>query len=241
MLLEECINSKTIIKEYNSLSIKYSGVDYKISIGDVFGRLTVIKLIRYYEGKIIRKGCICLCSCGNYIGPSRLVSLLNGDLLSCGCYSKESHRKLMISKNTKHGFSTRDNREHLYVLWGAMVDRATNTNRKDSKYYSRKNITICDEWRNDYLAFRNWSLNNGYKEGLSLDRIDNSLGYYPENCRWIEIKEQNSNKTNNRFLTYRGKTKTITTWGRELGLSWEIINNRLNKGLTVGQALGLEN
>lgn len=129
---------------------------------------------------------------------------------------------------------------YIYVLWGAMIDRATNKNRLDSKYYSEKGITVCDEWRN-YLNFREWSINNGYEEGLSLDRIDNSLGYSPENCRWIPLNKQNSNKTSNRILTYKDKSMTITDWCRETGLSWSTINNRLKSGKTVGQALGFEN
>lgn len=112
-------------------------------------------------------------------------------------------------------------------------------NRQDSKYYADKGIDVCEEWR-DYTKFREWSLSNGYKEGLSLDRKDNSLGYSPDNCRWIELKEQNSNKTNNRILTYRGISHTITEWTRITGLNWSTIDRRLKAGKTVGQALGYE-
>lgn len=93
----------------------------------------------------------------------------------------------------------------------------------------------------EMIMYLEWSLKNGYKEGLSLDRIDNSKGYSPENCRWIPLKEQNSNKTNNRILTYNGISKTITQWSRERNLSWDTINRRLKVGKTIGQALGYEN
>lgn len=237
MSLDDCMKKYPIIEEHNNLITKYKGVDNTFNVGDIIGKLTIIKLMHFKDDtNTIRKGCICKCECGNYIGPSRLVSLLNGDLLSCGCYQKEVHSKLLSSRNFKHGFST----EHLYTLWGAMINRATDINRKDAKYYSEKGITVCDAWRNDYVSFREWSLKNGYKEGLSLDRIDNSKGYSPENCRWIP-KEQNSNKTNNRILTYNGISKTITQWSRERNLSWGTINRRLKVGKTIGQALGYEN
>lgn len=240
--LEECLNKRQIIKYFDALDIKYQGINYTINVGDTFGRLEVIYLVSYMEGTTKRKGCICKCSCtdNSYIGPSRLHMLLNGDLVSCGCYSKDIHRQLMINNNTKHGYTTRSNREHLYTIWGAMIDRAENSNRKDAKYYANKGITVCNEWRSSYENFRDWAINNGYKDGLSIDRKDNSLGYCPENCRWINIKYQNSNKTNNRILEYNGQCHTITEWCRIIGKSWTYIDSRLKSGKTVGQALGYE-
>lgn len=120
-----------------------------------------------------------------------------------------------------------------------MINRASNPNRVDSKYYFEKGIEVCEQWR-DYRNFRKWALDNGYKEGLSIDRKDNSLGYNPDNCRWIPLNEQNSNKTNNRILEYNGIKLTITEWCRRTGLSWSTIDSRLKAGKTVGQALGFE-
>jgi hypothetical protein len=232
---------KKIIKELNELEITYENSKLKFKIGDKYNKLTIIKLVNYQEDSGRKsKGCICQCECGNIIGPIRLRNLLNGDNMSCGCYQQSIHSKQMADRNYKHGYSTRNNREPLYIIWGAMIDRTENTNRSDSKYYSEKGIMVCEEWRNDYTKFREWSLNNGYRPGLSIDRIDNSLGYCPGNCRWIPLNQQNLNKTSNRYLEYNGISKTITDWGRETGLSWNTINSRLKKGLTVGQALGYE-
>lgn len=241
MTLKECLNKREIIQEYNELEIKYKGNNYIIKVGDMFERLTVVKLVQYLEGNTKRKGCICKCNCtdNSYIGPSRLYMLLSGDLVSCGCYSRDIHSDIMTRMNFKHGDATRDNREKLYILWGAMIDRANNHNRDDSKYYADKGIRVCEDWR-DYQKFREWSLSNGYKEGLSLDRKDNSLDYCPSNCRWIELKDQNSNKTNNRILTYKGVSHTITEWTRITGKSWTYIDSRLKAGKSVGQALGYE-
>lgn len=241
MLLEECLNHKVIVKEYSELDLVYKGNKYTIKVGDTFGRLEVVKLVGYKEKSIRRKGCICKCNCSDnsYIGPLRLYMLISGDLISCGCYSREIHSEIMIKRNTKHGYSVRKNREKLYILWGAMIDRANNHNRWDAKYYADKGITVCDDWR-DYTKFREWALSNGYEEGLSLDREDNSLGYEPSNCRWIPLKLQSDNRTNSRILVYGDESHSITEWSRITGISWTTIDNRLKSGKTVGQALGYE-
>lgn len=241
MTYNECLQKREIIQNYQSVNLKVDGESYTICVGDKFSKLEVVDLVQYKEGNTKRRGCICKCSCSDtsFIGPSRLNMLITGELVSCGCYQREVHSKQMIQRNTKHGFSTRKNREHLYVIWGSMMDRATNHNRADAKYYSNKGIEVCDEWR-DYTIFRDWALSNGYKEGLSIDRKDNSDGYNPSNCRWIPLKDQNSNKTSNRYLDYNGLHLTITEWGRRTGLSWDVINRRLSKGMSVGQALGYE-
>lgn len=239
MTYEECMKKKEIIGEYTQLDIRYQGQKYIISIGDEVGRLKVVNLVRFVQGGITRKGCICLCDCGEYIGPSRLGCLLDGELVSCGCYSSEIHSKMLKEKNYKHGESVREHRTKLYTIWASMIDRAENANRPDSKYYADKGITVCDEWH-DFTVFRDWANNNGYVDGLSIDRKENSLGYCPTNCRWVMLSEQNKNKTNNRYLEYNGKTLTITDWGRLTGLRWDTINARLKAGKTVGQALGFE-
>lgn len=238
MTLDECINKKEITEYLDVLDSKFQGNKVEFKIGDTYNRLTIVKLIRYIEGKTKRKGCICKCSCGNYVGPIRLQSLLNGDSVSCGCYQREIHSDQMKERNFKHGFASREDREHLYVLWGAMKDRVTNRNRKDSKWYSDKCLEFYEEW-NDYTKFREWSLANGYEEGLSIDRIDNSIGYRPDNCRWIPLKDQNKNKTTNRLITYKGETKILADWCRELNISDKLVSSRLSRGWSELEALEL--
>lgn len=222
------------------LELNYNGEAYNIKVGDKFNRLTVECLLRYKRGKSpIRKGCICSCKCGNHIGPSLLRELLTGELQSCGCYSRDIHSELMVANNTTHGESKRGQRSELYALWAAMLDRVRNTNRPDAKYYANKGVTVASDWE-QYELFRDWAINHGYKPGLSIERIDVDKGYNPENCTFIEVKEQAKNRSSSRFLEYNGRRMIMSDWLRETGLDWSTVDRRLKRGLSVGKALGLE-
>jgi len=82
----------------------------------------------------------------------------------------------------------------IYKLWIAMKYRCYNKRCNDYKYYGARGIKICDEWKFNFLAFYSWSLQNGYNKKLSIDRIDNNLGYCPQNCRWVVLSKQQENK-----------------------------------------------
>jgi len=102
--------------------------------------------------------------------------------------------------------------------------------------YGGRGIKICDEW-DSYEAFRDWSLANGYEEGLSIDRIDNDGNYEPSNCRWVDAKTQGNNRRSNNNLTYNGDTHTIKEWSEITGINWSTIKERLKQGWTVERAL----
>lgn len=108
--------------------------------------------------------------------------------------------------------------------------------RRINHHEHYKNIKMCDEWLNDYQAFRKWALENGYREGLTIDRIDNSKGYGPSNCRWANAKEQANNKTTNRVITYKGETGTVTMLAEKYNVDNRLIYQRLKRGWTVEQA-----
>lgn len=82
---------------------------------------------------------------------------------------------------------------------------------------------------NDFEAFYNWAINNGYDDSLTIDRINSFGNYEPSNCRWITIQDQQRNRTNNRFITYNNETKTLSQWATEYGFTWEQLRDRIDK------------
>ena len=126
-----------------------------------------------------------------------------------------------------HGYA---HKEALYETWKNMKRRCYDPTNKRAKFYLEKGVTVCDEWRNDYSAFRNWALKNGYKKGLTIDRINNDGNYCPENCRWATAKIQANNQSRNRLLTYNGETLTMSEWADKLGITYGTINHRVQRG-----------
>ena len=131
----------------------------------------------------------------------------------------------------RHGMSG----TKLYKSWAAMKRRCDFPDALHKKYYSDKGIKYCKEWK-DFPAFMEWALANGYVEGHTIERIDNSKGYYPENCRWIPAKDQALNKTSSHLITINNETKTISQWCNEYDIKWTTLYARIKRGLT-GDAL----
>lgn len=141
-----------------------------------------------------------------------------------------------MSKNYKlHGGKG----EHLYQIWCAMKQRCYNPNNKRYDSYGGRGITICDEWLNDYPAFRKWAIENGYEDNgkLSIDRIDNDGNYEPNNCRWADIITQANNRSSNIVITYNGKTQTLRQWSEETGISMDALYSRYRAGKTAEEIL----
>lgn len=128
-------------------------------------------------------------------------------------------------------------REHLHNTWTSMIQRCTNKNHKFYCYYGARGITVCEDWKNNYLKFRNWALLNGWQEGLTIDRINNDLPYCPENCRFATKKEQANNRRNNRYVEINGERKTIAEWSDILGVSHARIWHYVDIGITGNELL----
>ena len=124
----------------------------------------------------------------------------------------------------------------LFGIWKKMMERCGDPSCERYADYGGRGISVCYEWENDFDAFADWSHENGFAEGLTIDRIDNDGNYEPNNCRWMTRREQNRNKRTNKLVTYKGITKPLVEWCEELGLRYDPIHNRLEKGWTVEDA-----
>lgn len=120
--------------------------------------------------------------------------------------------------------------KRLRQTFNNMKQRCYNPKAKGYKYYGEKGVTICKDWLNDSNKFYEWALNNGYQDDLSIDRIETDGNYEPNNCRWITMFEQQSNKNNTIFIEIDGERKTIAQLSRESGIEYGILKRRIDNG-----------
>lgn len=140
------------------------------------------------------------------------------------------------NKNAKkHGLS----HTRLHKIWHSMYCRCYYSATNQYKNYGGRGIKVCEEWKHmdGFINFYNWAINNGYRDDLTLDRIDNNKNYCPENCRWSTPKQQSNHRTNNVLYTYKGRTQTSKQWCDEYGISQTTLNDRLKRGWTLEQSL----
>lgn len=196
-------------------------------IGRKYGRLHVIRKDVDNQGKSIKY--ICKCECGNEVSVIR-ENLIKGHTRSCGCLKEEI---IKAGAHKIHGMS----KTRIYRIWKDMRRRCNNPSRINYHRYGGRGINVCEDWNTNFVAFYDWAMNNGYQDNLSIDRIDNDAGYYPNNCRWVSNTTQANNRRNNRYLEFEGKKRTISEWSSETGLSQTVIESRLNLGWDVKRTL----
>ena len=192
--------------------------------GKKFGYLTIVERVQNAKnGKARWK---CMCDCGNETIVTS-TDIMAGHTSSCGCKKYESHNK-------RHGMT----KTELHNKWCSMKERCFCESSKAYKRYGARGITVCDEWKNSFESFMEWSYSHGYEYGLSIDRIDNSKGYSPDNCRWVKWEEQAGNRTNNIKITFNGKTQNLKKWCTELGKDYLFIRQRIIRdGMTFEEAI----
>lgn len=145
--------------------------------GHKYNKLTIVE--RRGSDKLGHPLWLCHCECGNY-KICRGDKVKTGAIKSCGCNNPQQNHGLCHTK--------------LYKVFDGMKTRCYNKHCDRYKYYGARGIRICDEWLTDFVKFYSWAMENGYKKGLTIDRIDNDKGYSPDNCRWVDMKTQNNNK-----------------------------------------------
>ena len=192
-------------------------------VGQKYNHLTAIRPAN--DGKYLFR-----CDCGTEKEISG-YNVVKGLTISCG--SCEYHAKEISDRSKTHGLS--DTR--FYEQYRGMLKRCYDSNAINYRDYGGRGITVCEEWRNDPGAFLTWALENGWAEGLTLDRIDNDGPYCPTNCRWVTAHDQSRNKRSNLLLTFNGQTKIAADWADELGIPRKTLYERLRIGWTVEDAL----
>ena len=207
----------------------------KAMIGRRFGRLVVLsraddRILNCGKRRILWN---VRCDCGN----ERVVgthSLFSGETQSCGCLGRER----VGNAHRKHGQSG----TRLYNLWNTIKARCEYATVNGYKNYGGRGIKVCDEWRNNYQAFRDWAYENGYDENApkgqyTIDRIDVNGNYEPSNCRWIDNKTQQNNRRNNHFLELNGEKHTVKEWSEITGLKTVTILSRIQRGWDTQRVL----
>lgn len=162
-----------------------------------------------------------------------MTDLCRGEVKSCGCRKREWGRQ---QKNRlRHGESG----TKLHNLWHLMKLRCSDPNQDSYRHYGGRGITVCDEWKASYEAFRDWCLANGYRAGLQIDRIDTNGNYEPSNCRFVTCRQNNNNRRNTPYLEAFGERKSLADWTRDARCQVSIVtlHGRIKSGWEVEEAI----
>ena len=206
----------------------------EVKQGDRYGRLTIIREVEQTRSAhSVTRRFLCKCDCGNEV-VCRITNLRSGITKSCGCYKKyvASHRR-----DCHHLKNTR-----IYRIWSGMKRRCYNKHNEHFDRYGGRGIVVCEEWKTDFMNFYDWAMVSGYKDGLSIDRIDNNGNYEPSNCRWATQKQQVLNSTGIIKCSVGGTDASLTDIAEILGVSFRRIRRIVylfEKGYSVSELLSL--
>lgn len=195
--------------------------------GTVKGNITVINLARRDDRGNDFYGC--QCTCGKYYESSGSNILR---LKGVGC--KECMHKALRKSKLKHG----ETDTRLHTIWMHMITRCEKEKSADYHLYGARGIKVCSEWH-DYVTFRDWSVNNGYRDDLTLDRKEVNGDYEPSNCRWATSIVQNNNRRNNRKHAIGEELKTLREWATIYNVDIDLVRGRIKRGMNILDSLTL--
>ena len=204
-----------------------NGIPFDL-VGQKFGRLTVMSQA---ESKNHNTFWNCICDCGN-TKTVQGTKLVHGTTKSCGCLKSD-----VTKARNKASADGRYRHPRIYNIYYGMKTRCYNKDDAGFLRYGARGITVCSEWLNDFFSFQSWALENGYRDDLTIDRIDNNGNYEPNNCRWADVETQTNNRGCTLKLTMNGETLSATQWARRLGMGRGTLYSRLNNGWSVEDAL----
>lgn len=193
--------------------------------GNVYGRLKVVEKDIPLSEKTNRDYWICECSCGNF--KSVRKDMLGRKTNSCGCLKLDQNKENL--GRYKHGKS----HSRIATIWYHMNSRCYNEKDTNYKSYGAVGVTVCDEWRKDFLSFEKWSLENGYSKNLSIDRLDVFGAYEPNNCRWADFDTQINNKRGTLRVMHNGEEKSLMQAYKEESpdVTYQTAKTRYHQGI----------
>lgn len=165
----------------------------------------------------------CKCDCGSYVSVNK-KNLMAGLSRSCGCVNAEANARRL----TTHG----DRKSRLYNTWCNIKSRCYNPENQDFDRYGGRGISMFEPWRDNYLEFKDWAIENGYNDSLTIDRINVDGNYCPDNCRWVDMVVQANNRSNTIYIEYNGEIHTCAEWSKITGINYDTLNDRYHRGLT---------
>lgn len=172
----------------------------------------------------------CICVCGKYVEIS-LYHFVNNKIRSCGCLKG----KMISNKVTKYPGNVKSIRSS----YDCMISRCYDINNEAYKYYGGSGVTVCDEWINDYNSFLKWAKENGWEQGLCIDKDKIGTGklYSPANCVWITHAENMKYTRRAIIFEYQGEIRTLNEIGKMVGVRGEALKLRIEKGMSLKQAI----
>lgn len=193
---------------------------YENLSGKRFGRLTA-------KERVIRNRkayWICDCDCGG-VTEVTACNLKSAQIKSCGCLKKE-HAWSKYGKRKYIQNPYKPDYKKIYVRWQCIKRRCYDSKFSSYRHYGGRGIRMCKEWRDNFQNFYDWIVRSGYKDGLTVDRINNDGDYCPENCRLTDYYTQSRNKRSNINITFCGQTHCLKDWAEILGISYKTISVR---------------